>query len=110
MKRCLKKTIGKARMTYDELHTVLVEVEAILNSRPLLFVFRGYGRTPHTHSSVDRSPSVYTLPDPVTCSSDLEFEETDAVGESESSNTTSEPGCGALLEAMEVGILSETQR
>ena len=34
-KRCLRKTIGSARLTYDELLTSVTEVEMILNSRPL---------------------------------------------------------------------------
>ena len=38
MKRCLMKTIGKARLTSDELTTVVVQVEGILNSRPILYV------------------------------------------------------------------------
>ena len=37
-KRCLRKTIGQARLTYDELITALVEVEMALNSRPLSYV------------------------------------------------------------------------
>ena len=37
-KRCLKKSLGTARVTYEELLTVIVETEGILNSRPLTYV------------------------------------------------------------------------
>ena len=37
-KRCLKKIIGKARLSYDEPLTAVTEVEGILNSRPLTYV------------------------------------------------------------------------
>jgi truncated hemoglobin YjbI len=35
VKRCLRKTLGNARLTLDERNTVLVEVEGTLNARPL---------------------------------------------------------------------------
>ena len=38
VKRRLKKMLGHARLSYDELLTALVEVEMVLNSRPLTVV------------------------------------------------------------------------
>ena len=37
-KRCLKRVLGNARLSYDELHTILVEIEGTLNARPLSYV------------------------------------------------------------------------
>lgn len=35
VKRCLRKIVGRCSLTYKELTTVVTEVEAVLNSRPL---------------------------------------------------------------------------
>ena len=39
VKRCLKKTLGKASLNYIELNTILTEVEAVLNSRPFTYTY-----------------------------------------------------------------------
>ncbi len=39
VKLCLKKCVGKAMLSYDELQTVIVEIEGVLNSRPLTYQY-----------------------------------------------------------------------
>ena len=39
VKRCLKKTIGRSTLSFDELATVLVEIESTLNNRPLTYLY-----------------------------------------------------------------------
>ena len=38
VKRSLRKSIGRSHLTYEQLHTLIVEVEAIVNSRPLTYI------------------------------------------------------------------------
>ena len=39
VKSCLKKSIGREKLSFTELLTVLLEVENILNNHPLCFVY-----------------------------------------------------------------------
>ena len=39
VKRCLIKTVGRSMLTLSELSTILVEIEGVINSRPLTYVY-----------------------------------------------------------------------
>ena len=74
VKRCLKKTISGARLTYEELLTVVIEVEMILNCRPLSFVSSEDFEEPLTPSHLLCGRRMMSLPDN---SSDTEQSDTD---------------------------------
>ena len=63
-KHCLKKTIGTTKLSYEELQTVLVEVEAILNSRPLTYVSSEDLEEPLLLSHLLTGCRLICLPDP----------------------------------------------
>ena len=39
VERCLKKSIGRASLSFKELRTIMVDIESNLNNRPLIYVF-----------------------------------------------------------------------
>ncbi|KAL9979037.1 hypothetical protein ACROYT_G016629 [Oculina patagonica] len=39
VKQPLKKTVGRTTLNYDELQTIMVEIQAIVNARPLTYVY-----------------------------------------------------------------------
>ncbi len=73
-KRCLKKTIGRAVLTYDEVLTTITEVEMILNSRPLSYVSTDDLEEPLTPSHLLIGRRVLSLPDVVPCDRDGDIE------------------------------------
>ena len=63
VKRCLKKTIDGATLTYEELLTAVVEVEMILNCRPLSYVSGEDTEEPLTPSHLLCGRRLMSLPD-----------------------------------------------
>ena len=66
-KRCLRKVVGKARLSYDEMHTAITEIEAIINSRPLSYVHPDDFEQPLTPSHLLVGRRLLSLPDHLTC-------------------------------------------
>ena len=62
-KTCIKKTLGRAFVTFRELETILCEIEAILNDRPLTYVSGDFNEpTPLTPSTLLHGRRITTLP------------------------------------------------
>ena len=65
VRRCLKKILKNAKLTYDELLTAVVEVECVLNSRPLTYVSSDDTEEPLTPSHRLTGRRVLSIPDEV---------------------------------------------
>ena len=77
-KRCLRKLIGQARFSYDEMHTAIVEIEAIINSRPLSYISSDDTEEPLTPSHLLVGRRILSLPDNLSYSElDYDYEVTE---------------------------------
>ena len=65
-KKCLKKSVGRNCLSYDEILTLITEVEAVHNSRPLTYVSSEDVEEPLTPSHLLIGYRILTLPDPST--------------------------------------------
>ena len=75
-KRCLKKTLGQSKFTYEELLTALTEIEMVLNSRPLMFISANDLEEPLTPSHLLVGRRLMNLPDHLVTGCVDDFEET----------------------------------
>ena len=39
VKRCLKKSVGRSLLTFEELRTLVVEIETTLSKKPLTYIY-----------------------------------------------------------------------
>jgi hypothetical protein len=62
-KRCLRKVIGQSKLSYDELHTVVAEIEMVLNSRPISYISSEDLEEPLTPSHLMVGRCLCNLPD-----------------------------------------------
>ena len=65
VKRCLKKVLGNAKLKFDELLTILLEVEGTLNCRPLTYEYDEIGAEVLTPSHLLFGRRLVSLPDEV---------------------------------------------
>ena len=62
-KRCLRKMIGWSKLSYDELNTMVIEVESIINSRPISYLSTSDIEEPLTPSHLMIGRRIIDLPD-----------------------------------------------
>ena len=63
VKQCLKKVIGNARLSFDEMLTVLEEVEGTLHSRPLTYDDDNPSEEVLTPSHLIHGRRIHSLPE-----------------------------------------------
>ena len=66
VKHCLRKVLGKAKLSEDELRTILLEVESTINSRPLTYLYEELDSEALTPSHLLYGRRLSTLPIEIT--------------------------------------------
>ena len=74
-KRCLRKMIGRASLTQDEMLTAIVEIEGVINSRPLSYICSSDVEEPLTPSHLIVGRRLLNLPDNFDCLQDPDDED-----------------------------------
>jgi len=65
VKRCLRKVLGNARLTFDELLTIIVEIEGTLNARPLTYEYEELEEEVLTPSHLIYGRRITSIPDEI---------------------------------------------
>ena len=63
VKSSLKKCVGNATLSYDELNTVIIQIEAVLNARPLTYLYTDSIEEALTPSHLIIGRRILNLPD-----------------------------------------------
>ena len=63
VKLCLKKNVGKSRLSYDELQTIASEIEGVLNSSPLTYLYSNELEEPLTPSQLVIGKRLLSMPE-----------------------------------------------
>ena len=64
VKSALRKTLKNARLTQEEIHTIITEIEATINSRPLCYVYSEEVDNVLTPSHLIIGKRILNVPDP----------------------------------------------
>ena len=66
VKRCVRKVIGRAKLSEDELRTILLEVGSTINTRPLTYLYEELDSEVLNPSHLLHGRRLYTLPVEIT--------------------------------------------